>query len=113
MKVVYIAGPFRASNSWDMEQNIRKAETLALECWRAGFAALCPHTNTRFFQGAADDSVWLEGDLELLKRCDACLMVPGWEKSQGSCAEREFAIANNIVVLENLESLEEYFSEAK
>ena len=59
MKVVYIAGPFRGPNAWEIEQNIRRAESLALEVWRAGAAALCPYTNTRFFQGAAPDDVWL------------------------------------------------------
>lgn len=68
MRVVYIAGPFRAENAWEIEQNIRRAEEAALELWRAGAAVLCPHTNTRYFQGAAPDHVWLEGDLELLRR---------------------------------------------
>ena len=31
MKVGYIAGPFRGPNSWEIENNIRRAETLALE----------------------------------------------------------------------------------
>ena len=98
MKVVYIAGPFRGSNSWEMEQNIRRAEALALEVWRLGAACICPHTNTRFFQGAADDAVWLDGDLEILRRCDAVLMVSGWERSSGSKAEREEAVKVHIPV---------------
>lgn len=28
MKVIYVAGPFRAPNSWEIEQNIRRAEAL-------------------------------------------------------------------------------------
>ena len=51
MKLVYIAGPFRGSSAWDIEENIRVAERAALEVWKMGAAALCPHTNTRFFQG--------------------------------------------------------------
>ena len=57
MKVVFICGALRANSAWDMEQNIRKAEELALALWRSGYAVICPHTNTRFFQGAADDGV--------------------------------------------------------
>lgn len=29
MKLLYIAGPFRGANSWEMEQNIRRAEEVA------------------------------------------------------------------------------------
>ena len=98
MIVVYIAGPFRGPNSWEIEQNIRRAEALSLEVWRMGMAAICPHANTRFFQGAAPDSVWLDGDLEILSRCDAILMTPDWERSSGARAERDFAIEHGIPV---------------
>jgi len=102
MKVVYIAGPFRAANAWMVEQNIRRAENLALEVWRLGAAVICPHTNTRFFDGAADDDVWLKGDLEILKRCDAVLMTYDWAKSQGATQEKHYAELHNIPVFDNL-----------
>lgn len=105
MKAVYVAGPFRGPNSWEIENNIRRAETLALEVWRMGVACLCPHTNTRFFQGAADDGVWLEGDLELLARCDAIIMTPDWERSSGARAEEQFARAKGIPVFYALDEL--------
>ncbi len=91
VKVIYIAGPFRASNAWDIEKNIRRAEEAALEVWRMGAAVVCPHTNTRFFQGAAPDHVWLSGDIEILKRCDAVLLIDGWERSTGARAEKRAA----------------------
>lgn len=105
MKVVYIAGPFRAVNAWEIEQNIRRAEQLALTIWRMGAAVICPHTNTRFFQGAAPDHVWLLGDLEILRRCDAVMMAPGWEHSEGAQAEREYAAQHKIPVFINTDIL--------
>lgn len=87
MKLAYVIGPYRAQNAWEREQNIRRAEEVALELWRLGFAVICPHTNTRFFDGAADDSIWLAGDLEILRRCDLAVVIPGWDKSRGSRAE--------------------------
>jgi hypothetical protein len=99
MKVVYVAGPFRGPSSWDIECNIRRAEELALEVWRRGAAALCPHTNTRFFQGAAPDEVWLAGDLEMLARCDAILMTGDWARSSGARAEHDYAVEHGIPVL--------------
>ena len=98
MKVVYVAGPFRAPNSWEMEQNIRRAEAIALEVWKAGFACICPHANTRFFQGAAPDDVWLEGDLEILNRCDAIVVTSDWQCSKGATEEVRFAKAVGIPV---------------
>ena len=106
MKVVYVAGPFRGPNSWEIENNIRRAETLALEVWRLGAACICPHTNTRFYQGAAPDQVWLEGDLELVTRCDALLMTPDWERSSGARAEEKLAQVLGIHVFLTLETLD-------
>lgn len=108
MKVVYIAGPFRGKNHWEVENNIRRAEALALDVWRLGVAVICPHTNTRFFDGAADDSIWLEGDKELLRRSDALMLTPDWEKSSGARAERQTAIDNHIPVFDTLESLKNW-----
>jgi len=108
MKVVYVAGPFRGPNSWAMEQNIRKAEALALEVWKLGAACICPHTNTRFFQGAAEDTVWLDGDLEILKRCDAVLLTDTWHLSQGATAERVYALAHGIPVFLTLDALQAF-----
>lgn len=104
-KVAYLAGPFRAANAWEVEQNIRRAETVALEVWRRGYACLAPHCNTRFFNGAADDALWLAGDLAMLSRCDVVLMLPGWEASQGATAEHGYAISHGIPVVYDVERL--------
>lgn len=93
--VVYIAGPFRGKSAWDVENNIRRAEELALECWRAGYAVICPHANTRFFDKAADDSVFLTGDLEIMDRCDVLLTTPDWERSAGALEEVRIALQND------------------
>lgn len=110
MKVVYVAGPFGGPSAWDIECNIRRAETLALEVWRLGAAALCPHTNTRFFQNAAPDAVWLEGGLELLRRCDALIVTPDWERSSSARAEVVFAAKHDIPVFDNLDRLSLYLT---
>lgn len=85
--IVYIIGPFRASTTWAVEQNVRRAEELALQVVDAGAMPLCPHTNTRFFHGIGPDAFWLEGTLELLRRSDAAITVDGWERSTGSKGE--------------------------
>jgi len=111
MKVVYIAGPFRGESAWAIEQNIRRAEELALGAWRLGAAVLCPHTNTRFFQGAAPDEVWLSGDLEMLRRCDAVLLTDDWPKSHGAQAEKAEAHRVGLPVFFGLDSLADWLKE--
>ncbi len=91
MKLVYVAGPYRGNNNWEIEQNIRRAEEVALELWAMGIAVICPHTNTRFYQGVLDDEVWAEGDLEMIRRCDGVVFLPTWANSEGATHEREFA----------------------
>lgn len=99
MKVIYLAHKIRDPRGpWWMQQHIRDAESVALELWKMGAAVICPGKNTFLFDGAADDSLWLTGDLEIIKRCDAVVMHSNWTTSVGAQAERRFAINNNIPV---------------
>lgn len=111
MKVVYIAGPFRGKSHWDVAQNIRRAEALALEVWRLGAAAICPHLNTAHFQDAAPDKVWLEGDLEILRRCDAIILTDNWRSSSGAVAEVQLARTLNLPVLYHPHDLRDWLDE--
>ena len=118
--VVYVAGPFRASSKYMPGQqdgfgiftNVFNAAQLALEVWRLGAVALCPHMNTFCFQNAAPDDVWLDGDLELLFRCDAVLMTPDWARSTGARAEQVFALEHGIPVFYALHELVTWLEEA-
>lgn len=91
MKIIYICGPYRANTERDLVVNIRRAELAALFIWQNGGAAICPHMNTAFFGGACPDKVWLEGDLEILKRCDGVFTTKYWQESIGAKAEVELA----------------------
>jgi len=114
-KVIYVAGAFRAkpdpNDQWQQTFNIRKAENAAWNVWAIGGVALCPHLNTRNFQGSLPDDIWLKGDMELLARCDAIFMVPGWEASTGATAERAFAVERGLVALDTQEDLRKYLEE--
>jgi hypothetical protein len=89
--VIYIAGPYRAKTEWDVLRNVRRAEESALELWRKGWAVICPHKNTHGFNGYLPDQTWIDGDLEIIKRCDAICMLAGWEQSEG--AQMEYGLA--------------------
>lgn len=104
-KLVYIAGPYRAATERAVVENIRNAEAVALMVWQAGHYALCPHMNTALFGGACPDEVWLAGDLEMLRRCDAVVVCPGWHASSGTKAEVAEAKARGIPVFATVADL--------
>lgn len=113
MKVIYVAGPFRGKNAWEVEKNIRHAEALAFEVnklgaelgIRRGCTALCPHTNNRFFDGTLTDEFWLESTMVMLKRsCDAIIMTDNFRRSTGAMAEYNWA-RDNIPTFLNIADL--------
>jgi hypothetical protein len=94
IKVVYVAGAFRAKTQWGIKKNVDKAEEASLMLWKMGYSVICPHTMTAHFQNECPDDVWLDGCLELLRRCDAIYMVEGWRDSIGS--REEFKLAREL-----------------
>ncbi len=87
MKVAYVAGPYRNSPV-GKERAIRFAKTL----WSEGYAVICPHANSLDFESdIPHDDIFLDGYLEILSRCDAIFVLPGWERSEGTLAEIDLA----------------------
>ena len=92
--VCYVAGRFRAPTAWGIAENVRSAERVGLMVANEGGMPLIPHANTSNFHGTCTDGFWLDGTMELLRRCDAVVLVPGHEASSGTRAE--IAEANRI-----------------
>ena len=99
MKIIYIAGKYRGPNAWAVEQNIRAAENVAAKVWAMGHVALCPHANSRHMDGVASDEHFLAGTLELMRRCDAVVLVPNWRDSAGARAEVAEAIRLGLPIV--------------
>jgi hypothetical protein len=91
---IYVAGPYRAKNAWEIERNIRKAEEAGLELARNGWTPIIPHTMYRFFQGTLTDEKWIEITKDLVRGCDVILFLPHWKDSEGS--QGEFKVAYNL-----------------
>jgi len=96
--VLYLAGPYRSKDGiWGVRQNIARATEVARELWLMGYAVICPHSNTAFMDGgdawSGGDTahVFLEGDLELVRRSDLMVLLPGWETSRGVAGEKALA----------------------
>lgn len=108
MKVIYIAGPFRGSNGWIIEQNVRAAEAAGLEVAKLGAMPLIPHCNTRFFHGVLSDEFFVEGTLALMLRCDAVLFLNTWRNSAGCRGEYDVCRRHNIPTFASLMELQNW-----
>lgn len=98
MKLVYIAGPFRAPTQYRVHLNIASAETDSLFVAGDGMVPVCPHTMYANFNGSLSDQFWLEATQEILKRCDAVWLCDGWRESAETLAEIETAKQQGIPV---------------
>jgi hypothetical protein len=49
-------------------------------------------------EDAGDYSFWCDGMLELMRRCDALVMMPAWASSKGARAEKEEALRMGLPV---------------
>jgi dienelactone hydrolase len=94
--IAYICGSYSAPTINEIAENIYKARAVARKYWKQGYAVICPHTNSAFMDG--DNIDFYAGDLEILSKCDAIVMMNGWEKSQGSKRELEFAKEHNLTI---------------
>jgi len=105
MKVVYIAGPFRAPTAWGIAENIRVAERIGYQVASVGCMPLIPHANTAHFHGEFADQFWLDGTLELMRRCDAVLLGPGWSDSSGAREEKRVAEEMELPIFYTLNAM--------
>jgi len=109
MNVYYIVGPYSAKDQTEIDKHVGIAAEIAQMVWRSGNACICPHMNTYSMSGnqaiesgplclKGKETDWeqafglfLSGDLEIISRCDGIILLVGWEKSKGSCAEFAYA----------------------
>ncbi len=114
MLLVYIAGPYRGKTPQEVELNIASAKQIAKLVARKGYMPVTPHLNTQGFELIAPDlpdEFWLEGTLELMRRCDYVVLAPGWEVSSGTRKEIEIAKSLGIPVYEDIHNLPRFLIE--
>lgn len=100
--VIYLATPIRPKNGKTVEENVQYAKQLALELWIKGYTVICPAANSDLPISLAEKALeadrWLNGDLEILARCDAVVASPGWELSKGVNGEIKCAVMYGVPV---------------
>lgn len=104
MKLFYVAGPFSAPDRSGVDQNIGRAEAVGLALAREGLFPVVPHANSSDpgYEYLQPYQFWIDGTMELLKRCDAVVTVPGWENSKGAVGEVEEALRRGMPVFHKI-----------
>lgn len=100
MKIVYVAGKYRAKTSNEIWHNINTARLAGEQIVKQGDMPLIPHMNGAFMDGLQTDEFWLDGTLELMKRCDAIYLLDNWQDSEGARNEWRVAQELNIPLYE-------------
>lgn len=103
MKLIYVAGAYRAPTIFEVDANIRRARDRAADVVRSGNYPVVPHLCTCYMDGLAPDALFLSGGLRLLARCDEVWLVQGWERSEGTRQEIAAALRSGIPVLDEFD----------
>lgn len=89
MRLLYLAGPYSAPTPEGVAANVAAAvaEAKKIATRFPGIFPVVPHT----FSGGGDwgqsYEFWLAGTMEVMRRCDAVLMLSGWGHSKGAQEE--------------------------
>lgn len=107
-RLIFVTGAFNGPSEWARQYNVRKAANCALDVWKRGGVAICPHLNSGEFFAQAPEYQFTEGYLEVLRRCDAIYLVEGWGASMGSRREMAEAQRIGLTILKTIDELETY-----
>lgn len=107
-RLIFVCGPFNGASEWIRHYNIRKAANAAVDIWKRGGVAICPHLNSGEFFAQAPEYQFTEGYLEVLRRCDAIFLINGWELSTGCRRELAEAVRTGLTIIRTFDDLETY-----
>jgi hypothetical protein len=106
-KLVYVSGPYTAATVERTLEHIKQAEIAGDAIRSGGSYALVVHSEgLPYAKGELDDThgaqYWYEETLEKMRRCDAVVMLPGWQQSIGCLNEYAEAKRLGIPVYESI-----------
>ena len=115
MRVVYIAGPYSGKTAAEITEHVAVADKTAELVLLAGHTPVIPHRINASWQDHEHFSDftlhdWLERlCFPLMQKCDAVLMLAGWERSIGAVIENRHAIELGIPVFYSMEAFTSAF----
>lgn len=106
-KRVYVAGPYSGNSVLAVLDNISQARRAAPLVARAGWAPFCPHYDsdwsahmTKAEHAAMSVDVYKAFSMAYVEVADVVLLLPGWENSGGTLAEKARAVELGIPCVE-------------
>ena len=111
-KLIYVAGALN-SDAVGYIKNFHNMMVIAEGVRREGFAVFVPALDFMMgvMWGNYEYADYFENSQPILNRCDAVVVVPGWEESKGTKKEISSALMQNIPVFYNLAHLIEWRDE--
>ena len=109
MKLIYISGPISASARYIEYDNCLHARQWAQMVMEIGAAVHCPHLV--YLCGLIDILEWedfLAMDIEIIRRCDAVLMIGPWQGSKGCVEEYNAAQKFGIPIFTTLSQVRDF-----
>lgn len=99
---IYISGPITGIDKDKCEAVFTLAAgQLALK----GYEPVSPWHLSRLLPPSFTYEDYMEIDMVLLKKCDAILMLPGWENSRGATKELTYAKKNDMKVFFDIKDI--------
>jgi len=116
---VYVAGPItprgiKSTNpAIEYLLNLRDMAKVAVELILKGYAPFCPALDGLLFLVQGEGQRITEPQIkrfskDWLEVCDAMLLIEGWQSSQGTAKEIEFAMAKGIPVFKSIQEIENF-----
>ena len=109
-RLLYIAGPYSGTDD-EIAANVAAACAWGLKVRELGVVPVVPHITIV----PHEDLTWGQAMQEcfaILSRCDAVLMLPGWDQSRGAVAEHGFATDEGMPIFEDLDQVKAWAEEA-
>jgi len=105
-RLVYIAGAYEGGNIIDTQANMRRGHALALAALNAGYAVYDPWLDfTWGLLAPVARRDYQENSMTFLSRCDALLVAPQSENSEGTKAEVAYALTHGVPVFHDFDAL--------
>lgn len=111
--IVFISGPYTSHDPELRKLYVARAKSYSILLWKWGIPNICPHLNSCDLDNIAPYETFLKGYIEIMKRCDAILLVRDWEISNGSRIERETAARENKLIFHNIHEIRQHILSAE